>query len=174
MQPAFQRLQNHLSLNQLSNAFSFACAVGDSNGAADFYYHPSTQIASSAGLSSDFYRPWAEFFTKMTVPVVTLDEFVREQGIEHVDLMKIDVESYEPQVLHGAKTILQCDQPIIICEVLKGCGTERALEEILRPYGYRFYLLTPSGPVERKNIEGHEAWLNYLFVTGDSQIDKLF
>ncbi len=165
----YARLQHNVALNRLSNVTCFASAVGELDGAADFF-HPGTLIPCSASLSFDIYRPWADSVTKMTVPVITLDRFVEEHQLGHVDLVKLDVESAEPQVLRGATKVLQRDRPTIICEVLKGCGTEQALETALRPYGYRFYLVTPDGPALRERIEGHEVWLNYLFTTNRHEL----
>lgn len=160
----YARLQHNVALNRLANVICLASAVGELDGMADFF-HPGALIPCSASLSFDIYRAWADSMTKMTVPVITLDRFVGEHQIDRVDLVKMDVESAEPQVLRGATQVLQRDHPTIICEVLKGCGSEQALEEVLRPFGYRFYLVTPSGPALRERIEGHEVWLNYLFTT---------
>lgn len=41
-----------------------------------------------------------------TINIRTLDEFLSEQGITKVDLLKIDVEGYELEVLKGAKAAL--------------------------------------------------------------------
>ena len=38
----------------------------------------------------------------LLVPVRSLDECVHEWGIDRIDLMKIDVEGYEPEVFAGA------------------------------------------------------------------------
>jgi hypothetical protein len=63
----------------------------------------------------------------------------------------------------------------MICEVLKDRGSERALEEILRPLGYKFYLLTHDGAVARENIEGHPEFLNYFFTKlSPEEIAKLY
>jgi hypothetical protein len=105
----------------------------------------------------------AESLTSTKVKVFQLDKFVRENEIERIDLMKIDTETTEPDVLLGAKDILRKDQPNIICEVLKGRAEGQKLREILQPFGYKFYLLTPEGPVEKEEIEGHPEFLNYLF-----------
>ena len=58
---------------------------------------------------------------------------------------------------------LRRDKPFIITEVL-GRGSEKRLEEILGPLGYRYYLLTSDGHRLRDRIEGHPEWLNYLFT----------
>jgi hypothetical protein len=40
--------------------------------------------------------------------------------LQPVTLMKIDVEWYEPQVLLGAKNIMESDKPLILIEDAKG------------------------------------------------------
>jgi hypothetical protein len=104
----------------------------------------------------------------MLVPVVTLDRFVRDHGVSNVDLVKLDIEGTEPQALHGMQDTLRRDHPILICEVLKGFGTEQVLGDLLAPNGYRYYLLSPEGPVQRDRIEGQPdgRWelRNYLFT----------
>lgn len=96
---------------------------------------------------------------------ITGDSFVRDRRVERVDLIEIDTESTEPEVLRGMIETIGRDHPIILCEVLKGCGSEEPPEEILSYFGYRFYLLTSDGPVLRDRVEGHPNWLNYLFTT---------
>jgi hypothetical protein len=58
------------------------------------------------------------------------------------------------------------DRPSIVCEVLD-VESGRALEELLQPYGYRWYHLTWMGPVERDEIVPLHNGLcpNYLFTT---------
>ena len=81
-------------------------------------------------------------------------------------MVKIDTETTEPQVLRGMMETMWRDRPAIVCEVL-GRGSEQALEQILGPLGYHYYLLTPAGPAERDHVEGHPEWLNYLFSAMD-------
>ncbi len=40
------------------------------------------------------------------VTVTTLDDFVRDNGIDHIDVLKIDTETYEAHVLRGGGTVL--------------------------------------------------------------------
>ncbi len=49
-----------------------------------------------------------------TVDIITLDDFVKESGIERVDLIKVDVEGAELQVFEGACRILNGDNPPFI------------------------------------------------------------
>lgn len=40
------------------------------------------------------------------VPITTLDAFCEKRGINNIDLLKIDVEGFEPEVIAGASTLL--------------------------------------------------------------------
>jgi FkbM family methyltransferase len=162
---AFERLRQNIARNALSNVEAIAAAVADAAGQLDFFHAPAnTGIPCSSSLSYEFMAGTAGL-RKTTVPVLRLDDFVREKGLERVDLVKIDTESTEPAVLAGGRGTLGRDHPNIVCEVLRGRGAEPRLEHVLAPLGYRYYLLTPDGPALRERIEGHPEWLNYLFST---------
>lgn len=157
----YDRLRHNINLNELSNVTCVSCAVGDVGGDAEFFYAPGLPTGSS--LSPRFNVAKAGL-QRCTVPVVTLEHFARVHGLGPIDLIKIDTESTEPQVLRGMGDILKRDRPTIVCEVLPGLGTGPALEELLGPLGYRFYLLTPGGPTEQTKVQGHPEYLNYLFT----------
>ena len=161
----FERLQKNIALNKLSNVLTVPSAVGDIDGTAEFF-STSTPMPCSSSLSFDFMRS-ADLLSSFPVPVITLDRFVRDNGLSGVDLVKIDTESTEPQVLRGMMETIRRDHPLIICEVLMGRGSEEFLQEIVDSIGYHAYLLTPGGPILRDRIEGHPVWLNYLFATLD-------
>lgn len=168
MPAIYERLTYNVALNRLSNVECFASAVGDFDGQAEFY-HVADGLPSSSSLSREFMSSAGGAICSSKLPVLTLDQFVWGRGLGRVDLIKIDTESTEPQVLRGMTATLARDRPAIFCEVLQDRGSERPLEEILRPLGYRFYLLTPEGPELRGRIEGHPAWLNYLFTAVDPE-----
>jgi FkbM family methyltransferase len=163
LRDANERLQRNVGLNNLSNVRAIASAVGDIDGTAEFFF-TETQMPCSSSLSYDFMRS-AEGLRSVDTPVTTLDAFARERALQGVDLVKIDTETTEPQVLSGMIEIIRRDQPLIICEVLRGRGSEETLQEVIRSIGYRAYLLSPEGPQLRDPIEGHPEWLNYLFTT---------
>jgi FkbM family methyltransferase len=61
------------------------------------------------------------------VPALTIDGFCRERGIDHVRLMKCDVEGAELMVLRGAAATIDAWRPLVFCEVY---------EEYCARYGY--------------------------------------
>jgi len=171
LEDVYGRLQRHIKINRLANAQCIRAAVGDFDGESDFYCGAG-DVPCSSSLSFEFMRSVAQLRVSR-VPVITLDQFVRENAVEHVDLMKIDTETTEPQVLRGMMKTIRRDAPAIICEVL-GRGSEQALEDLLGPLGYRFYHLTDDGPILRDRISGHPLWLNYLFTRlAPSEVSKL-
>jgi FkbM family methyltransferase len=50
----------------------------------------------------------------IAVPVRTLDSILREQGINRIDLMKIDVERGEFRVLQGARSVLESSPDVTL------------------------------------------------------------
>lgn len=157
----FNRLQKNVHLNGLNHVECLNRAAGDTNGLAEFY-HMNAELPTSSSLSYEFMQHVDELQCSQ-VQTIRLDEFVDERGLQRVDLVKIDTESTKPQVLRGMSTTLERFRPDIVCEILQRRGSEAAVQEILEPLGYRFYLLTPNGPEQKETVEGHPEWLNYLF-----------
>lgn len=82
-------------------------AVGESAGELDLYDyadHPGSQHASLLKGVIDNIHGGIPRVTK--VSVVTLDEYCREQRVNYIDFLKIDVEGFELAVLRGAKEML--------------------------------------------------------------------
>jgi FkbM family methyltransferase len=52
------------------------------------------------------------------VPVITIDDFVRERNIARIDFIKIDVEGMELDVMRGAATTLRNLRPLLYFETL--------------------------------------------------------
>jgi len=55
-------------------------------------------------------------YLEETVPVVTLDSVVREQGLQRVDFIKADIEGAEFEMLAGAQETLRRFQPVLFIE----------------------------------------------------------
>jgi len=56
------------------------------------------------------------FSSSVDVDVIPLDDYVREKNIERIDMIKIDVESFEPSVLKGAIQTLKRFRPVLYME----------------------------------------------------------
>ena len=167
----FDRLEHNVRLNALSNVRCFRVAVGATDGIQEFYF-PDQEQPISSSLRSDMliasFPPSA--ILHGPVSVVSLDQFISDHGISHVDLIKLDTERTEHDVLAGAHDTIARDKPEIICEVWSDAGNQHELEDALRPLGYRFYHLLPEGPIEHSEIFGSEQFLNYLFTVRPDEL----
>lgn len=103
---------------RLSGASGIAvreAACGDASFEAPFY--PSADPRNS-GLSTLEPR-LAEGLPRLSVPVVRLDDYCREEGIEP-DLVKIDAEGFEDRVIRGMSGLLERGIPrVLICELAR-------------------------------------------------------
>ena len=154
----FEHLNSNIQLNQAHNVTSVYAAVTNHDGSVPLYLH-----GAQSSVRRDFRSPTA----RIEVPSVTLDSYVKQNEIGPVGLMKIDVETGEPQVFERMQHILQRDKPHIICEVLS--YSEEFLNSFLSDYGYRFYWITNGGLLRRDTIvhDNKYQFLNYLFTKED-------
>jgi hypothetical protein len=100
------------------------------------------------------------------VNVTTLDDHLELEPIagELSLVIKIDVESFEPQVLEvAAKTICKRRPPILL-EILPGADLDFYQKWIVK-YNYKHYqLLPPNNIIAAKNIETSLSCRDHLFL----------
>jgi FkbM family methyltransferase len=107
-------------------------AVSDVPGEATLY------LSKTADTSNSLNSTFREHLGEVVVKVVTLDEVVTDRPA----IIKIDTETFEPQVLAGAAKIIQLYKPILIVEALP--RRAKAMEAILQSLGYVAYQITPD------------------------------
>ncbi len=76
------------------------------------------------------------------VPTITLDALVEREGLERVDVVKLDVEGAEPQVLEGATETLRALRPSLAVAVYHDPRHLVAIPQTLHDLGlgYRLFL----------------------------------
>lgn len=125
-------------------------AVGDVAGRAEL--HLSDRSDSSNSLVSGFKSSSAA----VVVDTLRLDDHVATSG-HHPNVIKIDVETFEPAVLAGASATIATHRPYLVIEVLNRGGRNHGqeIEEAMSGYGYSYYELS-SSPTwqERSEIIG--------------------
>jgi FkbM family methyltransferase len=158
-----ERLEGNVALNSAGNVTCLGVALGSPGGTAEFF-HGDDRMPSSSSLSERFMQSVVsgQALTSTTVVVVEADDFIESHALGRVDLVKIDTETTEPEVIRGMLRTLRRDQPQIICEVLDA-EVGAAIEALLEPLGYDFFLLMASGPAPRSHITPDARWRNYLF-----------
>jgi FkbM family methyltransferase len=107
---------------------------------------------SGAGAASFHIDPaanWEEF----TVPVLTLDDYVAQNGIERVHMIKADVESHELEVFRGGEATLRRDLPALIFECNHQIAGAGDMFSFLFSLGY-------AGHFFHVSRSDHRSWLH--------------
>ncbi len=102
--------------------------------------------------------------------MITLDDYVRCQGLCRIDLLKVDVEGGERDVFSGAREVLTNLRPMVICEVLDkttrlwGYPAYEVMER-LREFNYDWYDFLSDGTLRIHQMRrDYPEIKNYLAV----------
>jgi len=140
---AFRILENNLELNGLGNVRPFRCALANTAGRARLAHHPDPSrnalCANGKGTANS-----------EEVAVETLDGVAAREGIQRVDVLKIDAEGSEEMVLAGAGALLARCRPLVIFEVNRDAGAALGLHPLgawraLESLGYQLYSIDGDG-----------------------------
>ena len=141
--PNQQRLRNNFALNPtlLARTELFACGVADRPGElwwAEEPGNPGNALLSGKGTHK--------------IPVTTLDAFLNDRQLDHVDFLKIDVEGMELQVMRGAAKLLSTFHPVVYFETLpryvasaQGATFADIQQFLVGELGYTLYRLSNPG-----------------------------
>jgi len=145
--PIFKLLKTNVETNNLDQVRLFPIALSDKRGEVPLSINPVNDGGHSLGTfkNNPDLIGWDTEKLKEIVHTETVDEFMVDQGIGSVDVIKIDVEGAETLVFAGAKNLLSNSQsPAIICEVgdiaqEQAGKSEKDLRKLLYGHDYRSY-----------------------------------
>jgi FkbM family methyltransferase len=106
-------------------------------------------------------------------PVITLDDYCREQGIDRVDFIRMDIEGAEQLALEGAREVIDRDRPHVLLEIhptmlpARFGGSAEAVVEFFRARGYRMFALNGDRLEERTAVVEDLPWKDYFFIHPD-------
>ncbi|MDQ3189994.1 MAG: FkbM family methyltransferase [Bacteroidota bacterium] len=109
----FNKLQKNINLNDFKNITAENIAISDKKGHITLYTADETNIGTSS--ITDHLNYSGE---KLSVPSITLDEYLLDKDILKIDMIKIDVEGSEFNVLKGMAETIKKFQPHILIEIL--------------------------------------------------------
>jgi FkbM family methyltransferase len=96
-----EMLLRNLAHHKVDNVTAIRQALGNKSGAHE----------------DNIYRVWGNEPERKVYPFITIDEYVREQALSRVDCIKIDVDSYDFEVLRGAEQTLRAFNPFVVVEL---------------------------------------------------------
>jgi FkbM family methyltransferase len=131
----FAALERQITLNNLSQVTPLRAALGNRIGTMRLYLHGDSSRHS--------LFPCGESIAE-EILMTTLDTALAEAGLEHIDMIKIDVEGAEPMVLEGATEALSARPTVMFAMHSESSKrSERdplAAWNILSGLGYSFHL----------------------------------
>jgi FkbM family methyltransferase len=136
MGPIFEKLQRNLSLNN-AQVHALCCAISDHDGTAEIFQDPENVHMLDASLNPAYDASNAAL-RPLTVAVRTVASILEEYGLSSVDLLKIDVETHEPEVLAGFLPLIQRDRPTMLIEILNDDIAQR-LASMVDGLGYLYF-----------------------------------
>ncbi|MDQ3050534.1 MAG: FkbM family methyltransferase [Bacteroidota bacterium] len=98
------------------------------------------------------------------IQITKLDTFIRENNITKVDLLKIDVETHEPEVMEGFKEFLFRFRPAILIEILNTEVGDR-INKVMEGSGYWYYNINEQGGVKKSDKITQSDFYNFLLCT---------
>jgi FkbM family methyltransferase len=111
-------LERSVALNECGHTVTIvgAAVSSDHSTHATLYYAANRE---GTGIPSLLAHDWLDQTSGMRVPTVSIDGYRRDQGVDRIDAMKIDVEGAEMLVLRGMRETLQATPPdLLVLEVL--------------------------------------------------------
>jgi FkbM family methyltransferase len=146
------RVYDKLVSNDELNGFGVRCvkaALSDKDGTATIFDQPSDHVYSVT-VNQNRAPPGTEVF-ESTIETRRFDTYARASGAgaARPSLMKIDVETHEPEVLSGMGELLGKSRPDLLIEILDDDVGAR-VETILDGLGYDYFGLDERGGRPRR------------------------
>lgn len=138
-----EQLRRNLALNGMDTQVTvIASAVTQAPGPVRFLVHASGGMGKAAGSAGreDQYQ------SEVTVPGISLDEFVYGQGNPPPQVVKMDIEGGEVMALKGMRRVLTEARPLMLME-LHGPESSRVAWETLTAASYEICWMRPGYPV---------------------------
>ena len=138
-----EQLRRNLALNGMEAQVTVvASAVTQASGPVRFQVHASGGMGKADGSAGrdDQYQ------SEVTVPGISLDEFVYGQGNPPPQVVKMDIEGGEVMALPGMRRVLAEARPLMLVE-LHGPESSRVAWETLIAAGYKIFWMRPGYPV---------------------------
>lgn len=155
---AFSHLCDNIDLNHGANIQPLDIALSDCSGTSEFYQKPFENMGNSG------FKGGLEHLDAMNAAPETLslahetgDCLVEREGIDTLDLIKIDVEGYESRVICGLRATIERFRPVLVFEWHGQFRSDEDFDRVRSALaGYSFHELhfcpPPAGASARERL----------------------
>ena len=132
-------IRETIRLNQLENIVPISKALGEKSGTATF------SLGERNSCNSLVERPGYNYPNHIEVPVITLDDYVRENNLE-VGLIKVDIEGGEQLLLKGAVETIRTQHPILLISIYHSANDFFEIKPMIEKMcdKYTFRIIKPA------------------------------
>jgi len=132
-------IRETIRMNQLENIVPVSKALGEKSGTATF------SLGERNSCNSLVERPGYNYPNHIEVPVITLDDYVRENDLE-VGLIKVDIEGGEQLLLKGAVETICTQHPILLISIYHSANDFFEIKPMIEKMcdKYTFRIIKPA------------------------------
>lgn len=159
----YDKLKENISLNNF-DIVPIEKAVSDADGTA-IIYDTSSEHIYSVTVNKNLATPETKV-VEVKIDTITLNSFIRENAIKKMDLIKIDVETHEPEVLKGFSQYISQFRPSILIEILNN-EVGQKVNAIVKGLDYLFFNIDERGGIRLVDTITKSDYYNYLLCTAD-------
>lgn len=131
-----ERFTHHISKNNCSNITLLPFGFSDKENTLEIKIDAST---------ATMHMPEQDAYLKTEqIKLVTLDSYIKDNKVDKLDFIKVDIDGHEPKFLNGAEQTISKFKPYILLEInplnyyLAGVTIWDFYEQI-KDYGYRIF-----------------------------------
>ncbi len=159
----FAKLKENITLNKF-DIVPIEKAVSNTDGTAIIYDTDSEHILSVT-VNKNLSSPETKVI-ETQISTVSLNSFISQNNIKKVDLIKIDVETHEPEVLEGFSDYLIHFKPTLLIEILNNEVGEK-VNKILQGLDYLYFNIDEKGGIRQMDKITKSDFYNYLVCNYD-------
>jgi FkbM family methyltransferase len=167
------------ALEPFKNAHVYEMALSDEVGTATLHLSEGKGAADDA--SSSLFAPketvkefpHIAFKKELTVPTITIDQWAKDNKVDHVDLLYLDIQGAELSAMKGAPEIMKTVKVILteVCfrELYDAAPGYEEIKTWLEGQGFRmiggnFNPLSPLKSVHQRGVSGDTTYGDAIFV----------
>lgn len=161
--PNFQRLKLNLEVNNIQTVEALNKGVGAEHGILHLTVPSDGKLSTVSSFNGGFTRTFHTDevkYVEVPVEVVVLNDWC--DTLNRVDLVKIDVETFEMEVFKGGYDFFEKFKPLIFCEVFVDEDRKTFFDDFLNRLGYTFYSIVPEGLIRLDKLENNGT-RNFIF-----------
>ncbi len=133
-----ERFKDNVQANSFDDITVLPYAFSSYKGEAEMFVPKGADYIRSATVNTNLLDRDADKIDKISIKVDTIENYFRENTIEGLDLVKMDVESHEPEVLEGIGDLLGKYKPTFLIEVAYDRVPD-LLNQIFESLGYLYF-----------------------------------